>query len=287
MATNKEKIKGLKAKLAAGGLSQEQYDNITNKITNLGGKFNASNFPGVGASTPGGSGTTSDTQAQFDETVEAGKAFADSIIQDYGLEGEFLGRVDEEGSNLNEALALAKSNIGGLDAAENVAFKEAALTGMNQDFAKNQRLLASIQGQTGVRGAAAGAQSRDLLRDQMGARQGLERDLTLANINQKNLALDRFGVMAGSVDQFNRTGQLANVGLAGQELSTKLGAGLGAIGTATGIMGSIDAANFAKAAFEESLAAQKQSEQNQLKFAEKALKAQQNAFNNFGGQFGV
>lgn len=207
-----------------------------------------------------------------------------------------------------EALDQARAALGGLSAEENLALRENAEKGIDTGFQSALRSLSSLQGQRGRIGVS-GAQQRDLITGLLGAQNQLERDIIVQDLAQQNLAREAFTNLASGTsqnifgrqlaagqglatnaqlaDQFRLNAALSNIGLRGQEISTRLGTTLGALGTAAGTLGGFRAEDFAKKAFEESLAAKKESEDKQLALTNKILESQDNIFSQFGGQFGL
>jgi ribosomal protein S13 len=192
---NDAAIAGLKEKLKTGGLTQAQIQNISERIQFLGGKVNLTNFPPATDvqgppvdDTGGGSQKPTDPPAEdtpppppavdgdlnagmptdsgyFDpnnigklkDVLGYGEQLGNNIIDKFGLEGEFLGRIDEGPSQIavddlqrirelaiasgnmtpleQEAIDVNRNALQGLSSQENQALVEAARQEMMREFA--------------------------------------------------------------------------------------------------------------------------------------------------------
>lgn len=179
---------------------------------------------------------------RFNRTVELGKGFGNGLIDDLGLRGEFLGRIDEgpgadyyadlakvrelsaNAGNLSaldeEALANARLGLGGLDSAENAAIRSRAVQGIDQQFGQQRQQLLRYQGGMGSALQRA-AQISDLGSKRVGAQRELERDILVENIQQKKDARLAFSNLTNSVGarQDSRVQNLAGLLQSGNQFA--------------------------------------------------------------------
>ena len=94
----------------------------------------------------------------------------------------FATQAAQRSPEMAAAITRAEQGLGGLNAAENDALRAQAFQSLDRQFQAGNRALARAQGRSGVQGAAATGQFRDLARERLGATQGLERDILLQNI---------------------------------------------------------------------------------------------------------
>lgn len=87
---------------------------------------------------------------------------------------------------VQEAIDRARSGLGGLNSAENVALNEQALAGANQDFNSANRALAAATGGSFARGGAANALSRSIANDYAKSLAAGRQNQLLANIDIQN-----------------------------------------------------------------------------------------------------
>jgi len=216
---NKKKIKKLKDKLAQGNLSQKKLDKIIGKIKDSGGKVNKNKFPG--AKEPStfsgkagdkaiskGLGKGGAKDAKLGDAL--GQKFLPNVDAIGGLVDEnrsdemnsLLKRFEEQANtagqrpeDIQAIIDKMQGGLGGLMADEQTAIREASQRELDRDLATQRRALASLQGASGVRGAAGGAQFRDLARERFRAQQQMEQDLQVQNIdiqNQRREYLSKF-----------------------------------------------------------------------------------------------
>ena len=164
-------------------------------------------------------------------------------------------RLGAEGATAQDILARRQAALGGLSAPENQALREQATQGLNRRTQTALRALRGQQGATGITGGTALAQQADILRGQQQAQAGLERDLLLENVAQRQRALDALEATQQGQFQQGLTGQrqalqdfLAaqqaetgiqqfNIGQEGREAFGRLGTELGFGGLEAGLAG--------------------------------------------------
>lgn len=174
-----------------------------------------------GVTVPSGSvEITPEMVDRFNQTVTMGKQFGNSLIDDLGLRGEFLGRVSEGPSDsyyadLNnlrtlantanaptaldtEALGYARNALGGLDTVENQALRSAAVQDVDRQFGQARQQLLRYQGGLGS-AMQRSAQMSDLGAKRVDAQRSLARDLLIQNIQEKKDARNAFAELTGQV----------------------------------------------------------------------------------------
>lgn len=220
---------------AAKGISDHDLRSFYNSQNGPGAAGGAaptlSNGSPIETTTGGGTDTPTDTPAavdpldpkyieRFEKTIGLGKEFGNGLIDDLGLRGEFLGRIQEgpgedyyadlaalrartqnadQLSALDEeALAQARLGLGGLDSAENAALRSAAKQNVNRQFGLEEQKLLRYQGGMGSSMQRA-AQMADLSRNRVDSQRSLERDLLVENIQQKKDARLAFSNLTNAV----------------------------------------------------------------------------------------
>jgi len=182
---------------------------------------------------------------RFNKTVDIGKGFGNGLIDDLGLRGDFLGRIDEgpgadyyadlarvrelsaNAGNLSpldeEALGYARLGINGLDSAENAAIRSRAVQGIDQQFGQQRQQLLRYQGGMGSALQRA-AQISDLGSKRVGAQRELERDILVENIQQKKDARLAFSNLTNSVGarQDSRVQNLAGLLQSGNQFADSM-----------------------------------------------------------------
>lgn len=179
-----------------------------------------SNGNPVTETTPSSIAITPEMIDRFNQTVNLGKTFGNSLIGDLGLQGQFLGRVAEGPSdsyysdlaNLrtlagnagnpsaldSEALANARAALPGLDSVENSALRSAAVQDVDRQFGQARQQLLRYQGGLGS-AMQRSAQIEDLGAKRVDAQRSLARDLLIQNIQEKKDARNAFAELTGQV----------------------------------------------------------------------------------------
>jgi hypothetical protein len=104
-----------------------------------------------------------------------------------------LGRVNEERpAAVQEYLDKYKAATEGYTAPELQAQREQAQRGIDTQYQTGLAQLAKQQARSGVRGAAAGAASRNMDRARMGEQQNLEQDIFIRNADEKQRRLGEY-----------------------------------------------------------------------------------------------
>lgn len=101
-----------------------------------------------------------------------------------------------------DLVARRKAGLEGLTGPELEALREQGFQSIDRNFNTNQRALASAQARSGVRGGAAGAQFRNILRDRIQGTRDLERDIFLANVKERN---DRLQALQDLISGLEKT----------------------------------------------------------------------------------
>lgn len=229
------------------------------------------------------------------DQITLGTQFGNDLINQYGLNGQFLGRVNTDPSaNTQAAIEAMKAQaqnagnftpleqeaidrdraaLAGLSAPENAALRENAQAGLDRTMQTLLRRQAMSNAGSGIQGNALSARYNPIYRDRADQQRGLERDLLIQNIQEKDAARQAFTNLvsnrvdaanqrqttantnlfgaSSNADQFSRAGQLANQAAAGSEAATRVGTGLGAMGTVSGLLGGFRAEDFAQKGFTE------------------------------------
>lgn len=207
-------------------------------------------------------------------------------------------------ANEQEAIDRNRAALGGLNAQENTALREQGEAGLDSTMQTLMRKQASNNAASGIQGSAAGARYNPIYRDRMEQGRGLQRDVLVANIAEKARARQAFtDLVTGRADEtfrrqgaanaaysgdtksndaFTRAGQQGNIELGAREKATRVGTILGGVGTVGTALGGFSAEDFQKKAYEESLQAQKEAQQKELDFADRALKSQENIYKKLG-----
>lgn len=179
------------------------------------------------------------------EELGIGEQFGRGIIEDFGLGGDFLGRVSETASpEMLAAIARLKSQadtagqltpleqeaidrqraaLEGINAEENLALREGAESGLDRATAGLLRNQRAIDARSGVLGPAVAARSNPIMRERVQAQRGLERDLLVQNIAEKAKARQAFtDLVTGRSDETFRRQTSANQNLGTAQMSSDL-----------------------------------------------------------------
>lgn len=200
---------------------------------------------GTTTTSDGTSTTTATTPAltndqKWQQVLDKGTSLGNSLTDQLGLRGEFLGRVNTDvgadyTNDLNnvrtrlatasdptaldqEALTNARNALPGLDASENSALRSAAVADLNRTYGQQQQQLLRYQGGIGSPIQRA-SQISALGGQRVEAQRGLARDLLVANIQAKQQARDSFSNLTNTVGQRadTRTAQLSGLVQAGDQ----------------------------------------------------------------------
>ena len=165
---------------------------------------------------------------RMDKMFGLGQEMVDRFLPDISV----LGTVDPSRSaEMQEALAMSKGGLGGLTAAENEALRARGYEELNRQFMGGQRALANLQARSGIRGAAAGAQFQDLMRQRGQQASAMEQDIMLKNIAVQDQRRQAFQNLLRTAEQDELARQQFNIGqqanlLSGQQALFFGGAGL-------------------------------------------------------------
>jgi hypothetical protein len=174
--------------------------------------------------------------ARLREELALGEQFGRGVIDDFGLSGDFLGRVSETASpemlsaiarlrgqadtagQLTplelEAIERNRGALEGINAQENLALREGAESGLDRNLQGLLRRQNISNAQSGVLGPAVAARSNPLMRERIQAQRGLERDLLVQNIAEKAKARQAFtDLVTGRSDETFRRQSSANQAL--------------------------------------------------------------------------
>lgn len=121
---------------------------------------------------------------------------------------------------LQEALAQRKAGLEGLTAPELQAAREQGLTGIDRQLQTALRGARASSLGSNVEGAVNAIPIQNIAREAIQGRQGLERDLLLANVAERNKRLGEYENLANTIsqNQANRSTLAAN--LRNQSLNT-------------------------------------------------------------------
>lgn len=158
-------------------------------------------------------GIPQDYKDRFDQTIQLGTDYGNKLIDQLGLGGQFIPRVQEgpsdtyynDLSNLrslagnagnlspldNESLDVARAALPGLDAQENAALRSAAVADVDRQFGQAKQQLLRYQGGM-FAPAQRAAQIAQLGGARVGAQRTLARDLLIQNIQEKKDARNAF-----------------------------------------------------------------------------------------------
>ncbi len=138
---------------------------------------------------------------QITDRLAAGTEWANTIIKP-GPDGTFKHLSDDYRGQMDELLSMLKERTKGMDSKEMLAMREQGLAGMDQQLAQNMRRAGQIAGNAGVRGGAAAGLQMGALNQTAAQRAGLERQMILDNIAQKNQAFAAYGgALGGASDR--------------------------------------------------------------------------------------
>lgn len=139
--------------------------------------------------------TQKSPEQRLQEDTAAGYGYADQY--GIGKEGS-MGRLkDEYKSQLDELLAKQKAGLDGMTPAEMQAAREQGTAGINSQLSSNMSMLGDVAAGNGVRGGSAVGLQLGALQDAQQQSGALSRQLILDNLNQKNIAMDRYGNTLG------------------------------------------------------------------------------------------
>lgn len=115
---------------------------------------------------------------------------------------------------MKDIIARRQAGLEGLTGKELEGLREQGFQSIDRNFNTDQRALAAAQARSGVRGGAAGAQFRNLLRDRIQGTRDLERDIFLANVEERNKRLLALEQLIGGLEktEFDQK-QRANIDL--------------------------------------------------------------------------
>jgi hypothetical protein len=303
---NKEEIERLKARLAAGNLTQSQINKISNKISALGGKVNTDNFPVAGSADPnpdakrdkseaGGGSTGSDDSeadpisgdvndpnsaaARAQAELEQGLEFGEDLAQRFFAEGT-LDRLDTvRTSEQQEVIDRRRALLGGLTDEEIRGIKESGQRDIGVQVAQARRNVISRLAQTGARGNAAAAALGDVERQRLVLQSGLTQDILNRNIDLRRQALTNFETTVNNQAAFEREGQVFNAEQQAAEVAGRAGATAQGIGLSTGLSSAIRAEDFAQQQLTFQKQEAKRNRKQQLKLLNKQLEQQRDLFN--------
>lgn len=208
---------------SSGGTTTGGGGSTTGGTTSGSGSDTSTGSSGsTGATDSGGGGSTDTTTAggipqdytdRFNQTVQLGTDYGNKLIDQLGIGGEFIPRVQEgpsdtyynDLSNLrslagtagnlspldNESLDVARAALPGLDSQENQALRSAAVADVNNQFSQAKQQLLRYQGGM-FAPAQRAAQIAQLGSARVGAQRTLARDLLIQNIQEKKDARNAF-----------------------------------------------------------------------------------------------
>lgn len=136
-----------------------------------------------------------------------GRERVEEFLPDIGKIGGLLdtGLDADQQDVLNRFKALADTlsgELGGLTPSQTQALRETAQTGLEGQFQTQGRALTRAAAQSGVRGAAAGAQQAGLANQVLTQQRALERGLTESNIDVQNIRRQQLTQALGTQGQF-------------------------------------------------------------------------------------
>lgn len=141
--------------------------------------------------------------------------------------------------NLAAALERRRGGLEGLNAQENQALREQGTSALNRGFQSALRGVAQGRAGSGVSGPAAGLAFAPVTGQFLDAQRGLERDVLLANVDEKNRRLREFEGLAGDMQgrRFSQTQQALGgfEGLAGDIQARRFGQTQQALGGLEGL----------------------------------------------------
>lgn len=258
-ASNKQEIKKLNEKLSSGDLAPDKKANIEERVKFLGGtpvsapsvtpppppaptptetSPNAPPSPAAVAD-PTGINRTKDVFSQ-------GTDLYNQYIAPE-LQGQFLGRIGDTALDpvLQDVLNKRVAGLEGYSAEENNALREAGTQGLNQEFQTQLRALQGVLGKSNVLGGAAGQRFVPLVGARNQAQQGLERDLFIENVAEKQRRLQGLQELAQNQQKTELGKQEYNLGQQASELAARLGGKFNTIGTVGGLSSGIRAEDLA------------------------------------------
>ena len=169
------------------------------------------------------------------QDIVSGAKFGEAVVGPGGL-----GRLADQ-RGMEQAMSGLEAQAQGFSGAEATARRERAVEQMGASQQAQQRALQARLAAAGVKGGAAGAQIRDLVGQQAGARAGMERDLFLAGEEARRAGTQQLYQAASGLGQFD-------LGQAAKEKNIALQAGLGFAQLGSAERAAIYSSNAAKAA---------------------------------------
>jgi len=298
-AIEKAEIDRLKAKLATGGLTQSQINNITNRITQLGGKVNVNNFPVAGStdanpdakkppkpmkdekdySSKEENDANNNPIPKLEDELAAGTKYGEALGQKYYSEGA-LGRIDAKRTeDQADVLARQKALLGGLTDEEIRGIKEAGQRDIGVQVAQARRQVIARLAQTGARGNAAAAALGDVERQRITAQAGITQDLLNRNVDLRRSALQNYAGTVGEIANYERSGQQFNLGQQAAEVAGRSGAEISGIGLYTGTGSALRGEQIARENLEWQKKNAKKTRKHQLKLAQLEAQTQLDIYN--------
>lgn len=127
---------------------------------------------------------TINQEAKFDEAL--GNKYVDKFLPDISVLGGLLdtnrpGDTQASLDKLQSLINLQEGGLGGLTGQELQARREEGQQEVDRNYQTQLRAMAAQAARSGVRGAASQANFQNLAHERLGAQQGLERDLLIAN----------------------------------------------------------------------------------------------------------
>lgn len=157
--------------------------------------------------------TGADARSEIKRDLEEGRKFGKSIVADGSL-GRVDKKVEEKRSgDIQDVIDRRRAALKGFDDSEISARRAEAKGQIDKQTETARRRLQSIQGQTGVRGGAAGAGISNILEQGLQTRADFERDLFLANVQQKRDALNSFETSVTTAESVEASRRAANIEL--------------------------------------------------------------------------
>jgi hypothetical protein len=150
-----------------------------------------------------------------------GTQAGDALIKKLEIEGDFLGRVNEEVPGQREYLDKLRAGLGGYSSPEYQAQREQAQQGIANQYQTAASQLAKAQARGKVYGAAGAAQQSNLIRSTQDSKNNLEQQLMVQNINEMQNRLNNYGNANAATEAANLERQKTNMGNVATETATR------------------------------------------------------------------
>lgn len=171
--------------------------------------------------------------AGYNSSINRGLGAGEAYASKYFGPGK-LGRVKEDISpEMKSILAMRQANLNGFTPEEQTMQREQFTTQLGGQQQGNMRALRGMQGSSGVRGPAAGAQAVNIANATTAARGQAERDMAINQIGAKREALGQYQTAQGNADQNIYDRQRTNLQMKMNEAQGMLTGGLGMAGLST------------------------------------------------------